>query len=520
MRKILMFFIVFGIFIGIVIGVSNELNTEPIIDDTEVQDNHELIPKLRLPLSGVDTYNPLLTQNEHISDILKLIYEPLFEYDEQNQLTPCLAQEYFKRGDNSWVVRIKSNVKWHNGTEFKASDVVFTVNYLLDETINSVYKANVKNVLKVEELDSETVVFTLNEDDPHIISKLCFPIISSKNSFVVDDVLNKMPNCLIGTGPYKYIMEDENKLLLNINEEWWNIGNYNLEEIELIHYATYAEAVKGFKSTEVDLIMTDMHSWKEKFGFIGINSHSFESSIYEVIIPNTSKSALSESSVRKAILHSINRPNIVSNIYEENATIKDIPIPSYSKYKTESTEYNIEKAKQMLVNAGWKYTNGAWKKENKTLSFNMLVTENNQEQLLVAEKIKSDLQEIGIKITIKKVSWDAMKTNLKNGNFDLALTTLDIKNEYQLQNIVGTADIYNYAKYSNLLMEDILLKLMTSQDEAYDENMQSFITMYLNEMAYIGLYFKNNTILSNKSVKGEYKSIASDPYKNIINFYK
>ena len=182
MRKILMFFIVFGIFIGIVIGVSNELNTETIVDNSEDKGIQEITAKLKLPLSGLDTYNPLLTKNEHVSDILKLIYEPLFEYDEQNQLKPCLAQEYFKRGDNSWVVRIKSNVKWHNGTSFQASDVVFTVNYLLSESTDSVYKANVRNVLKVEELDSETIVFYLNEDDPHIISKLCFPIISSKNA--------------------------------------------------------------------------------------------------------------------------------------------------------------------------------------------------------------------------------------------------------------------------------------------------------------------------------------------------
>ena len=520
MRKILMFFIVFGIFIGIVIGVSNELNTDVIIDTTEEQEFQEVITKLRLPLSGLDTYNPLTTKNEHVSDILKLIYEPLFEFDSKNQLQPCLAKEYFKRGDNSWVIRINSNVKWHDGSSLKASDVVYTVNYLQSDTTDSVYKANVKNVLKVEELDSETVVFTLSEDDPHIISKLSFPIISRNNTSVVDDILNKMPSCLNGTGPYKYVMEDEEKILLNINSSWWNLGNYNLEEIELIHYATYAEAVKGFKSTEVDMIMTDMHSWKEKFGFIGINSYSYESSIYEVIIPNTTNSVLGESSVRKAILHSINRPNIVSNIYEENATIKDIPIPSYSKYKTESVEYNIEKAKQMLVNAGWKYVNGVWKKDNKSLSFNMLVIEDNQEQILVAEKIQSDLKEIGIKINIKKVSWETLKNNLNNGKFELALTTLNIKNEYQLQNIIGTSDIYNYAKYSNQVIDDVILELNASQAEIYDENMQSLITTYLNEMPYIGLYFKNNTILSNKSVKGEHKSIAGNPYKNIINFYK
>lgn len=520
MRKFLMFFIVFGVFIGIVIGASNEINK---VDETNSGDKDlvvEITPKLRLALAGVDTYNPLTTQNEHVSNVLRLIYEPLFEYDSENQLKPCLASEYFKRGDNSWVIRLQSGVEWQDGNTLLADDVVYTINYLKDENVSSVYKANVRNISSVERLDTETVVINLVEDDPYIMSKLYFPIVSSRFVATTDEVQSLTPQSLIGTGPYEFVSEDSEKVLLKLNDTWWDYTSAKLKEIELIKYGSYAEAVKAFKSTEIDLIMTDMYSWKEKFGFIGINSYSYESSTFETLIPNASKGGLAESSVRKAILQAINRANIVSVVYEENATIKDIPVPSYSKFKTESADYNIEKAKQILVNAGWSNVSGVWKKGNQTLSFNLAVAESNKEQVLVAEKIKSDLQEIGIKINIKKMSWNDFSAAIANGNFDLAVATFDMKNEYQIQEMVGSIATKNYAKYSNPNVDTLIEKLRTSQEDVYDETMQEFVNTYLNEMPYIGLYFKNNTILANKSVKGEYKSIASNPFKNIINFYK
>ena len=520
MRKFLMFFIVFGVFIGIVIGASNEINKVDEVDSGDTEIVTEVIPKIRLALAAVDTYNPLTTQNEHVSNLLKLVYEPLFEYNSENQLQPCLAGEYFKRGDNSWVIRLKPNIEWQDGNVLLADDVVYTINYLKDENVNSIYKANVRNITSVERLDTETVVINLVEDDPYLINKLYFPIVSSRSVATTDEVQALMPQSLVGTGPYEFVSEDSEKVALKLNDTWWNYKGAKLKEIDLMKFGSYAEAVKAFKSTEIDLIMTDMYSWKEKFGFIGINSYSYESSTFETLIPNTSKNTLAESSVRKAILQAINRANIVSVVYEENATIKDIPIPSYSKFKTESSEYNVEKAKQILVNAGWVNTSGSWKKGNQTLSFNLAVVESNKEQLLVAEKIKSDLQDVGIKINIKKMSWNDFYAAISNGNFDLAIATFDVKHEYQIQDMVKTLASKNYAKYSSSNMDTIIEKLYTTQDETYDETMQEFVTMYLNEMPYIGLYFKNNTMLANKSVKGEYKSTAGNPFNNLINFYK
>lgn len=169
---------------------------------------------------------------------------------------------------------------------------------------------------------------------------------------------------------------------------------------------------------------------------------------------------------------------------------------------------------------GWKQVNSEWQKDGQTLKFTLLVPKNDEEKVAVAEKIKSDLSEINIKVTVKTVEKENFVNSIESNKFEIALASLDIKNEYQIQDLVSTGNEYNYANYINIEMDSLIDELRKVEDDEYDKKMQEFTNMYKNELPYIGLYFKTYTILTNKSVKGEYKSSAYEPYKNIYNFCK
>lgn len=167
------------------------------------------------------------------------------------------------------------------------------------------------------------------------------------------------------------------------------------------------------------------------------------------------------------------------------------------------------------------FKNGnAWKKDNNKLSFTIIVPEDSAEKVRVAEKIKQNLSEISVGVVVKKLSFADFQKSIIEGNFELALASMDIKNEYQIQDIISTDNQFNYSRYSSNEADAVISKLKNSANEVYAENMEELKRIYLNEMPYIGLYFKNNTILTNKAVKGEYKSTAYSPYRNLINFCK
>ena len=512
MKKFLMFFILLGIVIGIFNGIKNSNINNEMEDKDIISNVEQKVGEISLAISDIDTLHPLKTKKIHISNILKLVYDPLFSYDAENQITPVLAEQWMKRDELTWIIRIREDVFWHNGSKFTSEDVKFTIDTLLQNEIFSLYNANVKNVLSVEIMDEKTFLLTLIEPDPYLISKLTFPIVSS--DYMYNDI------SFMGTGAYKYSTENDAMVVLEENEDWWQKEKVNLKKIYLKKYATYNEAIKAFKSSEIDMIITNMYDWKEKFGFIGINAYQYENTEYELLIPNCENEILADSSVRKALLYGINRANIVSDVYDENAEITDIPIMSNSKFAETSTEYDPETAKQVLINGGWIFNGEYWEKERKKLKLTLNVCEEDLEKISVADKIKNDLSEIGINITIKKTSWENLNNLLETNKFEVILASFDIKNEYQMQSLTKINSIYNYANFINVQMDEIIAELENAEGEVYEEKMEEFKELYINELPYIGLYFKLDSILTNNSVKGEYKSTTYEPYKNLINFYK
>lgn len=521
MKKFLFYLIVIGIIVGIIIGRNKAMNLEEEnkIENQEVEEKI-ITYELNLAISDIDTLNPLRTKNSHVSDILKFIYEPLLSYDFEKGLQGVLAESWGQKDEHTWIIKLKPDVLWHGGEKFSSEDVKFTIDLLKGEELDSIYRENVKNIRSVDIVDDTTIVLTLESSDAYLPSKLIFPIIPKyyfKSEGIMDENKANRP---VGTGPYQYESADETQLILVSNVSWWKTSEIKLSKIHVLKYETYGELIKGFKSSEVDMVYTNMHEWKEKFGFIGINSYEFESSEYELLIPNGKNVFLGDANVRKAILMAINRGDIISNIYDDMATVRDIPIGSSSQYFVKTLEYNPEEAKQLLMEAGYVFSKNGWNKNNKKLSLTLIIPENDEDKMKSAEKIKQYLEEISIPITIKKQKWNDFKKNISNDNFELALASLDIKNEYQIQDLVTENHFNNYANYANREMENIIIELKNSAEDIYEGYMRSFIRLYEEEMPYIGLYFKNNVILTNKSVKGQYESTFNNPYQNIIYFSK
>ncbi len=525
MRKLIVFVLVIIVAIwGLNVGLKNvNFEEEEMKESEEIETPSEIYrDELNLSISEVDTLQPLRTKNSQVMSLLYLIYEPLISYNGSEELEFVLADSFAKIDAKTWIIKLREDVSWHGGEKFTANDVLFTYNLLKSNDL--VYSANVSNVESVEKLDNNAVKFLLQEDDDYFIHKLMFPIIPEyyfKSDAFLDE--NKA-NAPVGTGAYQYVKTDENGTMeLEFNQNWWKEKNAKLQRIYVYRYTTYGEALKAFKSAEVDMIATNMMGWKERFGTIGLNSYSFENTKYEVIIPNCNHVALSENSVRRAILQAINRENIINRICKEDATICDIPIHTNSKNSIMNAEYDIEKAKQILINAGWTQQENTWtKKINEKeyhLHFKLLVNKDSEEKLAIAEQIKEDLNEIGIQVTITKASLENIEKALQQDTFDLALVTLEIKEETSIMENVVSDGIYNYANYSSEAM-DALINAMKVDATSYDEKILELASLYKNDASYIGLYFKNSTILTNKSVKGNFEPTWSNVYRNITSFCK
>ena len=208
MKRVLAILIAIGIIIGVLV-VLKETSLEVKIATPQIDSgNHEIyIDELNLPLIELDTFHPILTKNKQVCDTLKLIYEPLFDLNEKNKLEPKLATEWYEKDELTWIIKLNTKAKWHDGKPFSAEDVIFTYQTILKN--ESVYRENIKNIIAIEKIDENAIQIRLAERDKKILYQLIFPIISKH--YLQGDLIEKEKILqAIGTGPYQYhsISED------------------------------------------------------------------------------------------------------------------------------------------------------------------------------------------------------------------------------------------------------------------------------------------------------------------------
>jgi len=283
---------------------------------TTTVDTVPLIYNIRVPVVGFDTINPILSNNQDIQEISKLVYEPLLNITEDYKIELCLAKEWTKVNQTSYVIKLKENIKWNDGNVLTAKDVQFTIDRLKDINVTSIYSYNVQDVIGVDVIDDNTVRINLTKEVPFFEYNLTFPIMSHKyyeNEDFVNTEKNRNP---VGTGKFKVVPENDT-IILKQNQNWWNKENENikLEEIRIVKYASMGEVYKAFKIGNIDIVSTDSLNIEDYIGTIGYNTKEFKGRQIDYLAFNCENEELANKEVRKAISYAIDKQNIVSTIY-------------------------------------------------------------------------------------------------------------------------------------------------------------------------------------------------------------
>lgn len=496
---------------------NNNINTT--FEETQAQ----IITNLRLGICDFDTMNPILSKNKNVQYYDKLIFEPLLSVNQDFSLEPCLATEYSKTGDTTYIIKLRDNVKWSDGQPFVAKDVQYTIDRL-KEGIDSIYVSNVSAISGLEIIDEHTIKITLFEETPFFEYNLIFPIMPSHYYTGVDFAAD--PLTPMGTGMYQ--IEDRNQEYIKLirNENWWNTAKTpKLDTIIINIYNNPVEIFNAFKIGNIDLVVTENVNFEDYIGTIGFNSKIFKGREYDFIAINNTHNVLSKKEVRQAINYGIDKNNIVASIFNNKYFVANGCLDFGSwLYEDASklSEYNMDEAQKVLSNNGWNITSRQWQKtENyKTLrtNFNLVVNSSNAERVSVAENIKNQLANIGIIINIRKVSDSQYNNYLNNKNYDLIITGTNVSISPNLNRYYG---IDNMANYNN---EEIIKSLNEISDitdkNLLKEKIAEIQRTTNEEYVYIPLYINKNVVLYSSGLVGEVSPNWYNIFYNIENWYR
>ena len=139
-------FIIFAI--GIIVYAVYKINfenknnvNEQTANTMQVEQKTESI--LNIGISDFDNINPLVTKNQDIISLSTIIYEPLLKITSDYGLELRLAEEWSKSDATTYLVKLKDNLKWEDGTNVTGDDVKFTIDKLKEG--KSTYSDNVSS---------------------------------------------------------------------------------------------------------------------------------------------------------------------------------------------------------------------------------------------------------------------------------------------------------------------------------------------------------------------------------------
>jgi peptide/nickel transport system substrate-binding protein len=368
----------------------------------------------------------------------RIFYEPLAGWDGEGNLVPVLAEEIpskendgLKEDGRSVIWKLKRGVKWHDGKPFTADDVVFTWEYARTPETAAVTIGSYKDI-KVEKIDDFTVRVMFDKPTPYwadafvgtwgmIIPKHMFAdYIGGKSR---DAPTNLKP---VGTGPYAFVdFKPGDVVLAKRNPDYHVANRPHFDTLEVKGGGDAVSAARAVLQTgEYD------YAWNMQVedeilqrleaagkGRVSINSSgNVEFIQLNVTDPwtevdgerasvKTKHPLFSDPAVRKAINVLIDRASIEKFIYGRTgfATANFLNNPERFRSKNTKFEFNIEKANQILEDAGWKKGAGGIRaKDGKVLKF-VYQTSINAPRQKTQAIIKQACQKAGIEVELKSV---------------------------------------------------------------------------------------------------------------------
>lgn len=384
--------------------------------------------------SDIQTIDMHKTSNNYMVPLN--VFDRLVEVevkDGKSEIVPSLAKSWdISEDGKTYILHLVEGVKFHNGEDFKADDVVYSLNRIVtvQGAVNSSFVSQIEGfdelangvateLSGVKAIDDYTVEIKLKEPYAGFMASLAaapVSILDEKTTTMAGDKFGIEPEFTVGTGPFKLKEWKLNEgIELVKNENYWKEAP-KIDGVEIKVVPDTETQNIMFRNGELDILDLDymvdyIPTYKEEFKDnlvsvprVGITYFTFNENI----------EPLNNVNIRKALSMAIDRQAIVDSMYNGTASIENGIFPKGligHNENIEAIEYNTEKAKEILAAEG--YPNG----------FDMEIaidSASSDTTKSVLEIISEQLSEIGVNASLKtydESTWLATRKAGELGSF-------------------------------------------------------------------------------------------------------
>lgn len=418
---------------------------------------------------------------------MALVFDTLVWRDDTG-LVPALASKWtYNAADDSYLLQLRPNVKWHDGQPFTSSDVTFTFAYAKKYHFPS--DSNFKFIDHVETLGPYTVkIYLKNPYANFVQGVLCaYPMLPSHIwATVANPTSFQEPQAVVGTGPYKLVdyNAQQQSYLFEANSDYF-LGKPKVKYIRFMNINPNI-APAALKVGQIDAFeMT--YSQADEIKAAGFKELAGNYDWVVQLMFNQNKAPFSSMEFRQALAYAIDRKQIVQIANAGQAlpgSIGMIPVdsPWYDAKAGHQYEYNPDKAKALLASLGYRQTGAYLAKNGHVLQVSLLTKagKGSFDNTKEAQIVKQNLEAIGIKVDLQGLDPTTIDGMINQWNFDLAIEGHGgMEGDPDLLRRFVKNLSFNSARFTS---DSALLSCLDAQSQAMDPKQRKALVFQAQEL--------------------------------------
>lgn len=389
------------------------------------------------------SFNPqLATDGPSFNASSSPVYNRLVEFEQgKTNIIPALAESWsISKDAMTYTFKLREDIKFHTTNYFtptrnmNADDVIFSIlrqknkNHPYHNVSGGLYKyfesmGMAELISSVKKIDGYTLVIQLTRPEAPFLANLAMDYASILSKEYADQLEGKgeqesIDQQPIGTGPFKFKKYMKDSIVRFESHPAYFKGEAKIKKMVFSINTDASVRTQKLLNGECHLLNEpspqDLNKIRESKPHKVVSAPGLN---IGYLAFNTSKKPFDNKLVRKAINHALNKESYIKAIYLDKASIAVNPLPptiwSYNE-KIKGYEYDIEKAKKLLEQAGFK---DGFEAEIWTLPVSRPYNPNGKK---MGEMMQADLAKVGIKIKLITYDWSTYLDKTRKGEHDMA----------------------------------------------------------------------------------------------------